>query len=89
MTEARIIVCGTSRGKYGNPLTFSEAYKGKLPKTACCDRCEKRCRIESLKVFRWELTPQEREEAVRDFDMFSLDMPDKILCLKCIDKEVK
>ena len=84
-----MIICGASRGKYGEPLTFPEAYKGELPRTACCDRCEKRYRIESLRVSRWELTPQEKKEAVRDFDMFSLDMPDKVLCLKCSDKEVK
>ena len=46
-------------------------------------------REKSLRVFRWELTPQEMEEAVRDFDMFSLDMPDRIVCLKCINKEME
>ena len=84
-----MIICAASRGKYGKAQTFSEAYKGKLPETTYCDKCKRRYKIENLRVFRWELTPQERKEAVRNFDMFSLDMPDRILCLKCIDKEVK
>jgi len=46
-------------------------------------------REKSLRVFRWELTPQERKEAVQDFDMLSLDMPDRIVCLKCINKEME
>lgn len=85
--ESNIIICGASRGEYSESLTFRDAYRGKLPKTAYCNRCDKQHSIENLKVFRWELTPQEREEAIRDFDMFSLDMPDRILCLGCIDKE--
>ena len=84
-----MIICGASRGRYGKPLTFPEAYRGKLPQTTYCDRCEKRYKIEGLRVFRWELEPEELKEAVRDFDIFSLDMPDQILCRKCIDKEVK
>ena len=80
-------ICGARRGRYGKPLAFPEAYKGELPRTAWCDRCEKRYRIESLRVFRWELTSQEKEEATDDFDMFSLEMPNKHLCLKCLRKE--
>ena len=87
MVEGFAVMCGASRGRYGKPLTFAEAYKGKLPKTTYCDRCERHLRVENLRVFRWQLTPQEREEAVRDFDMFSLDMPDKCLCLKCLEEE--
>ena len=87
--ENIIIMCGASRGKYSKAQTLSEVYKKKLPETGYCDRCKKRYKIENLRVFRWKLTPQEIEEAVRDFDIFSLDMPDRILCLKCIDKEVK
>ena len=84
-----IIMCGASRGKYGKAQTLSEVYKKKLPETGYCDRCKKRYKIENLRVFRWKLIPQEIEEAVRDFDIFSLDMPYKILCLKCIKKEDK
>jgi len=87
--ENIIIMCGASRGKYGKAQTLSEVYKRKLPETGYCDKCKRRYKIENLRVFRWELTPQEIEEAVQDFDMFSLDMPDRILCLKCIEKEVK
>ena len=87
--ENIIIMCGASRGKYGKAQTLSEVYKKKLPETGYCDKCKKRYKIENLRVFRWKLIPQEIEEAVRDFDIFSLDMPDKILCLKCIKKEDK
>ena len=84
-----MIICAASRGKYGKAQTLSEVYKRKLPETGYCDKCKKRYKIENLRVFRWKLIPQEIEEAVRDFDIFSLDMPDKILCLKCIKKEDK
>ena len=87
--ENVIIMCGASRGKYGKAQTLSEVYKRILPETGYCDKCKKRYKIENLRVFRWKLIPQEIEEAVRDFDIFSLDMPDKILCLKCIKKEDK
>ena len=87
--ENIIIMCGASTGKYGKAQTLSEVYKRKLPETGYCDKCKKRYKIENLRVFRWKLIPQEIEEAVRDFDIFSLDMPDKILCLKCIKKEDK
>lgn len=35
---------------------------------------------------KWELTDKELDEAVEDFDMFSLEMPSRIICENCKNK---
>ena len=81
-----IYICGVRRGRY-KMLNIRKAYKGKLPKIIACDGCRKKHNIRQLKVRRWTLTKKELEEAVEEFDMFSLDMPDKILCKRCLEKQ--
>jgi hypothetical protein len=40
-------------------------------------------------VQKWVLTKKELREATRDFDMFSLEMPLKIICPYCAEKITK
>ena len=37
---------------------------------------------------KWDLTKKELREAIDAYDMFSLDMPAKIICKECADKEL-
>ena len=43
--------------------------------------------LNSLRVQKWEMTERELSEAVDEFDMFSLEMPTRLICLNCAAKE--
>lgn len=97
-------ICGTSRGRYSKPIKLSEAKlrwvsmenyrKLKTPTKA---RCESYQHIgkqlwfpyKEMYVQFWKLTPGELAAALIECDVFSLEMPPRIVCPDCIKKTTK
>ena len=96
-----IHICGASRGRYSKPVPLKDmpikwtSESGRIlnpPKTVRCEGCHilhPRRRWfprEEMYVQKWVLTKKELREATRDFDMFSLEMPLKIICPWCKER---
>ena len=94
-------ICGASRGRYSDPVPINDmAIKWKsetdrIVKPPCKIRCESgdflhpRKRwfpYEKMYVQKWVVTKKELREAIRCYDMFSLEMPLKIICPWCYEK---
>ena len=93
---SNIHICGATRGRYGIPRKIKvdtvfrdvEGEKAKLPKKIRCEdplHDEKRIYFPVMECYfqKWELTEKEFQEATNNYDMFSLEMPVRMLCPKC------
>ena len=99
-----VVICGASRGRYSKPIPIEQVKinwvsetersvnpPGKL-KCESSDFLHPRRRwypYKKMFVQKWVLTKKELREATRDFDMFSLEMPLKIICPYCAEKITK
>lgn len=101
-----MFVCGATRGHWSKPVPLTQVplkwvnAKGrriKCPKKLQCERCsdiyEKPRYFNSQEMFvqKWIMTKKELKDAVKDFDIFSLEMLSKtrILCPECAKKQLK
>jgi len=98
-----IHICGTRRGRYGIPrkievdTVFRDADTGEKIKLPGKIRCEdslhegRQVYFPTLECYfqGWELTEEEYQEAIDHYDMFSLEMPVRILCPKCAARKIK
>ena len=93
---SNIHICGATRGRYGIPRKIKvdtvfrdvEGEKATLPEKLRCEdplHDEKRIYFPAMECYfqEWELTEKEFREATNDYDMFSLEMPVRMLCPKC------
>lgn len=95
-------ICGPSRGRWSRPFPIDGNIKFvdedgrpcRKPYLVSCEhrdhwapRGRKRFKRSECYAQRWELTEKEFWEAIRDNDIFSLDMRPRFLCPKCTGKE--
>ena len=93
-------ICGVSRGKYMPPIPVKKAklrfendnYKRvKRPEKYYCEHEEHNQRKKNFplqKMFYqdWHLTKKELNEAIYNYDIFSLEMKGRIICGDCAKK---
>lgn len=91
-------ICGPSRGHYGRPYRIdgprgvtqwvSAERSVKPPRFLYCWHPKHSARRRRFApgtgyVQRWTLTKRELHAAIRDWDVFSLDMPARFVCSSC------
>lgn len=95
-------ICGARRGRYTSPvsipksnLKFVDEDNGhkevKAPKTIRCDDRyhegrKKRFPTEEMYVQFWRLTDEEKKEAIEEYDMMSIGIEPRIICVTCAKK---
>ncbi len=77
-------ICGPRRGRYGRPEKITRP--GRY-------RCDENYHLgrrlwfhtdeKNMYIMKWELTREEFEQAVEEFDIMSLETPPKIICEDC------
>jgi len=93
-----IQICGVSKGHWGRVISATRMKwvnemtlkKVKPPKYLSCE-CElhqgrKRVVVEDMFVQVWELTNKEIEEAIKNYDMMSLEPVHRYICKDCYKK---
>lgn len=101
MTKNSGYICGTSMGRYSNPISITEVNirwkneNGKRVKSPKKLRCENECighpkqcwfPYNEMYIQKWLLTNEETTQAIKNSDIYSLSMPSKILCPHCAKK---
>ncbi|MCM8808250.1 MAG: hypothetical protein NC926_09995 [Candidatus Omnitrophica bacterium] len=92
--KIKMIICGARRGRYSKPIPLrSLKFKRKLPKKIRCHNADyilhpKQKWFPSNEMFlqKWILTKKELKEAIEEYDFFSLEMPNKIICKFCAEE---
>ena len=103
MTQSIITVCGASVGHYGRPWKINglrgikrwtdDNEKVVSPlRTFSCEAShhlgrKRRFPLNEGYVQRWVLTKREATRAFENWDMFSLTMPNQLICAECARRE--
>lgn len=89
-------ICGAGRGRYGKPqsalkLKWVDIKNNKKIKCESNKHRSKKLWYPIKKMFyqEWELTEKELKEAIKAFDIFSLEMTGRFICSVCAKEEVK
>ena len=96
-------ICGSSRGRYGKPISFKNLgikSFNEIPDKLACEHDDhwklgKGTRngqtlyypVIEMFIQKWEFSEIELKDAVDNYDMFSLEMKTRIICKKCADYE--
>jgi hypothetical protein len=94
-----IHICGASKGHWGEIIPAKKikwisettGRRVKPPKFLSCE-CEyhqgkkKKVAVEDMYVQLWELTDEEIDEAIKNYDMMSLEPIKRYICKDCYEK---
>ena len=91
-----LYICGATKGKYSSPAKSTNESPQKCacehPKHWGWGRGTRNGQklyypIKDMFIQKWELTEEEFERAVKEYDMFSLEVEPRIICKNCAKKE--
>ena len=94
-----IHICGATKGHWGRVIpatriewvSWNTGKKVKPPKYLSCE-CElhqgkkKKVAVEDMFVQLWELTDEEIDEAIKNYDIISLESIERYICKDCYEK---
>lgn len=101
---SKVVICGVRKGRWSKPIPYKEAgikwvsrsgKPAKEPKRFRCEHPDHTGRrrwfpVQEMFYQEWEMTEQEIDQAIEEFDVFSLEMLEeegRLICKECAKKE--